>query len=31
MEDVLEAHDRRKAGKTVSPYGLTLMGIEYSQ
>ena len=29
MKDVLEAHDRRKAGQTVSPYGLTLMKVEY--
>jgi len=31
MKEVLEAHDRRKAGQTVSPYGLTLMRVEYSQ
>ena len=30
MKDVLEAHDRRKAGRTVSPYGLTLVRVEYS-
>ena len=29
MKDVLEAKDRRKAGATVSPYGLTLMKVEY--
>ena len=29
MKEVLEAHDRRKAGQTVSPYGLTLMEVEY--
>ena len=29
MKYVLEAHDRRKAGRTVSPYGLTLMRIDY--
>jgi len=29
MKKVLEAHDRRKAGQTVSPYGLTLMRVEY--
>lgn len=29
MKDVLEAHDRRKAGMTVSPYGLTLMKVTY--
>ena len=29
MKDVLEAHDRRKAGMTVSPYGLTLMEVTY--
>ncbi len=27
--DVLNAHDRIKAGKTVSPYGLTLVKVEY--
>ncbi len=30
MKEVLEAHDRRKAGQTVSPYGLTLVRVEYS-
>ena len=30
MKDVLEARDRRKAGRTVSPYGLTLVRVEYS-
>ena len=29
MKEVLEAHDRRKAGQTVSPYGLTLMQVVY--
>lgn len=29
MKEVLEAHDRRKAGQTVSPYGLTLMRVDY--
>ena len=29
MKDVLEAKDRRKAGQTVSPYGLTLMEVKY--
>lgn len=29
MKNVLEAHDRRKAGQTVSPYGLTLMKVMY--
>ena len=29
MKMVLEAKDRSKAGKTVSPYGLTLMKVEY--
>lgn len=29
MKQVLEACDRRKAGATVSPYGLTLMKVEY--
>lgn len=29
MQEVLEARDRRKAGQTVSPYGLTLMKVEY--
>lgn len=30
MKKILEAKDRSKAGKTVNPYGLTLMKIEYS-
>lgn len=29
MLEVLEAQDRRKAGQTVSPYGLTLMEVTY--
>ena len=29
MKEVLEAKDRRKAGQTVSPYGLTLIKVEY--
>ena len=29
MKDVLEACDRRKAGQTVSPFGLTLMKVSY--
>lgn len=29
MKEILEAKDRTKAGKTVSPYGLTLMKVEY--
>ena len=29
MKEVLEACDRRKAGQTVSPYGLTLMQVRY--
>lgn len=29
MKDVLEAKDRRKAGQTVSPFGLTLMEVTY--
>lgn len=29
MQMILEAKDRSKAGKTVSPYGLTLMKVEY--
>lgn len=29
MKEVLEAHDRTKAGKTVNPNGLTLMKVEY--
>lgn len=31
MKNVLEVHDRRKAGQTVSPYGLTLMRVDYPQ
>lgn len=31
MKEVLEACDRRKAGQTVSPYGLTLMRVDYPQ
>ena len=31
MKEVLEACDRRKAGQTVSPYGLTLMRVEYPE
>lgn len=31
MKYVLEAKDRRKAGQTVSPYGLTLMRVDYPQ
>ena len=30
MKDVLEARDRRKAGRTVSSYGLTLVRVKYS-
>jgi tRNA pseudouridine38-40 synthase len=30
MQDVLDAKDRRKAGRKVSPYGLTLMRVDYS-
>jgi tRNA pseudouridine38-40 synthase len=30
MQRILEAKDRSKAGQTVSPYGLTLMKVEYS-
>lgn len=30
MKNILEAKDRRKAGKTVSPYGLTLMKVIYN-
>ena len=30
MKKVLEACDRRKAGQTVSPYGLTLVQVKYS-
>ena len=29
MKNVLEAKDRRKAGQTVSPYGLTLLEVQY--
>ena len=29
MKDVLDAKDRRKAGMTVSPHGLTLMKVMY--
>ena len=29
MKEILEARDRIKAGQTVSPYGLTLMKVEY--
>lgn len=29
MKEVLEAKDRSKAGQTVSPYGLTLMKVDY--
>lgn len=29
MKEILESEDRKKAGKTVSPYGLTLMKVEY--
>ena len=29
MKEVLEACDRRKAGQTVSPYGLTLVEVRY--
>ena len=29
MQEVLEARNRCKAGRTVSPYGLTLMKVEY--
>ncbi len=29
MKEILEAKDRCKAGQTVSPYGLTLMKVEY--
>ena len=29
MKEVLGARDRRKAGQTVSPYGLTLIKVEY--
>ena len=29
MKEVLDSKDRTKAGRTVSPYGLTLMKVEY--
>lgn len=29
MKEVLESKDRKKAGQTVSPYGLTLIEVEY--
>ena len=29
MKNVLEAKDRRKAGQTASPYGLTLLEVQY--
>lgn len=29
MKELLESKDRSKAGKTVNPYGLTLMKVEY--
>lgn len=29
MKEILEGRDRTKAGKTVNPYGLTLMKVEY--
>ena len=29
MKDVLDAKDRRKAGQTVNPYGLTLIEVTY--
>ena len=29
IKEILEGKDRKKAGKTVSPYGLTLMKVEY--
>lgn len=29
MKEILDGKDRTKAGKTVSPYGLTLMKVEY--
>ena len=31
MKNVLEACDRRRAGRTVSPEGLTLVKVEYPQ
>lgn len=30
MKEILETKDRKKAGKTVNPYGLTLMKVDYS-
>ena len=29
MKEILDGKDRKKAGKTVNPYGLTLMKVEY--
>ena len=29
MKNVLDAKDRKKAGRNVSPYGLTLVNVEY--
>lgn len=29
IQEILESKDRAKAGKTVNPYGLTLMKVEY--
>lgn len=29
MKEILEGKDRKKAGKTVNPHGLTLMKVEY--
>ena len=29
MKKVLDSKDRTKAGRTVSPFGLTLMNVEY--
>ena len=29
MKEVLEARNRAKAGQTVSPYGLTLINVDY--
>ena len=29
MKEILEAKDRKKAGQTVSPYGLTLVEVKY--
>lgn len=29
IKDVLDSKDRTQAGRTVSPYGLTLMKVEY--